>query len=292
MLKVDSRRVGVLAASYAALPLLGVLAYATADIHVGALAVIPILFISYYVRQDLALVTAFIAGVGLGLADDRPASAARLIELPPLADALVLSICLCTIVFVANRLRKTATANELLHGRLQKARRDAELDPLTGIPNRSYFMEKLEQAIARGSRSDAHVAVLFCDLDGFKNVNDAEGHLAGDRVLRLAAGRLVNAVRANDTVARIGGDEFAILAERVHDGQEALQMAQKIERAFVNPFHVQDARHAIGITVGVSLYPEDGTRAEALLHAADARMYRTKNAKRAGSINPEPTIAN
>lgn len=278
--QVHMRRAGVLAASYASLPLLALLAYVTLDVHVGALAVIPILFISYYVRPNAALLTAFIAGVILGLLDAHPGNAARLVELPRLMDALVLSVCLCTIVLVANRLRAAAAANELLHGRLLKARREAELDALTGIPNRAYFMTRLEQAIARESIGAAHVAVLFCDLDGFKTVNDTRGHLAGDQVLRLAAERLMNAVRANDTVARIGGDEFAILAERVHDGEEALRMAEKVEQAFIDPFHVHDDRHVIGVTIGVSLYPEDGTRAETLLHIADARMYRRKHAKR------------
>lgn len=284
------RRAGVLAASYLALPLLGLLAYATQNIHVGALAVVPILFIAYYVRPYPALITAFVAGAGLGFADQAPGNAARVIDIPPLMDALVLSIALCTIVLVANRLRATAIANQILHGRLLKARRDAEIDALTGIPNRSFFTTKLERAISRASAGDAHVAVLFCDLDGFKKVNDTSGHSAGDQVLRLAAVRLVNAVRSHDTVARIGGDEFAILVERIHDGEEALRMTSKIEQAFRDPFHVQNNRHVVGITVGVSLYPEDGARAEMLLHAADARMYRRKNGKRAGKGRSGVTI--
>jgi diguanylate cyclase (GGDEF)-like protein len=287
--KVDMRRAGVLAASYLSLPLLGVLAYASPSIHEGALAVVPILVISYYLRPTPALITAFITGVGLGFADQRP-DGAHLIELPPLIDALVLSICLCTIVLVANRLRQTALANQMLHGRLIKARRDAELDPLTGIPNRAFFMTRLEQAISRASAGDAHVAVLFCDLNGFKKVNDTSGHSAGDQVLRLAAVRLVNAVRTIDTVARIGGDEFAILVERLHEGEEALRMSSKIEQSFHDPFHVQDQRHIVGITVGMSLYPEDGARPETLLHAADARMYRRKHAMRGGKPHRAVTI--
>jgi diguanylate cyclase (GGDEF)-like protein len=288
--KVDMRRAGVLAASYLSLPLLGLMAYATENIHVGALAVIPILFIAYYLRPYASLLTAFIAGVGLGLADQRPPDAAHVVDIPPLMDALVLSICLSTIVLVANRLRETAIANQTLHGRLQKARRDAELDALTGIPNRKFFMMKLDEAIARASLGESYVAVLFCDLDGFKTVNDTSGHSAGDQVLRLAAIRLLNAVRTIDTVARIGGDEFAILLERMHDAQEALHVTGKVEQSFRDPFHVRNKRHVVGVTVGVSLYPEDGSRAETLLHAADARMYRSKNGKRTGNAHSGVTI--
>lgn len=279
----DKRRVGVLAASFLSLPLLAALAYFTVNIHTGALAVIPILFIAYYLRPRVALSAAFIAGVTIGLLDQAPRTPRNLIEIPPLMDAVVLSICLCTIVLVANRLRQAAAANELLHGRLIKARREAELDVLTGIPNRTYFMRKLEEAIARESTGGSRIAVLFCDLDGFKQINDANGHLAGDHVLRLAAGRLVNAVRAIDTVARIGGDEFAILVEHVHDGEEALHLAHKIGMAFADPFHVHTERYIAGVTVGVSLYPDDGNIAEVLLHIADSRMYRSKNGKRGDS---------
>ena len=283
MHQADRRRAGVLALSYASLVLLAVLAYVTVRVHVGALAVIPILFISYYVRPRTALITAFATGCALGLLEQDPSNARAVLDLPPLADAVVLSIVLCAVVVVANRLRQAAAANEALHGRLAKARHQAEVDTLTGIPNRAYFLARLEESIARESKGSGHIAVLFCDLDGFKKVNDRKGHFVGDQILRLAAGRLANAVRAIDTVARIGGDEFAILIEHAHDGEEALHMAQKVEQAFIDPFHLQSERYTIGVTVGVSLYPEDGDRAEALLHAADARMYRSKNAKRAGS---------
>lgn len=283
MNKADKRRVGVLAASFLSLPLLAALAYFTVNIHTGALAVIPILFIAYYLRPRVALIAAFITGVTIGFSDQAPTTPQNLVNIPPLMDAAVLSICLCTIVLVANRLSQAAAANELLHGRLVKARREAELDVLTGIPNRSYFMRKLEEAIARESTGDSRIAVLFCDLDGFKQINDANGHLAGDQVLRLAAGRLVNAVRAIDTVARIGGDEFAVLVERVPDGEEALHLAHKIDMAFADPFHVHTGRYTVGVTVGVSLYPDDGNIAEVLLHIADSRMYRSKNGKRGDS---------
>lgn len=292
MVKNDGRGVRVLAIAYASLPLLAFLAYSTVHIHVGALAVIPILFIAYYVRPYAALLTASMTGAALGLLDQGPIRNGHLIDLPPVMDALVLATSLCTVVLVANRLREAAAANELLHGRLIKARRDADHDALTGLANRSYFFRKLDDAIAIGSDGDQCIAVLFCDLDGFKAVNDGSGHAAGDKVLCLAAERLKNAVRAVDTVARLGGDEFAVLVEHVRDGEEALHLAGKIEHAFADPIHVGNQRYAIGITVGVSVYPDDGTRPDALLHIADARMYRSKHGKRAyGGVQLAPKSA-
>lgn len=290
MEKTASRRLCVLAASYASLPLLAWLSYVAVHIHIGALTVIPILFISYYVRASVALTTAFTTGAVLGFLDQGPVKNAPFIDFPPLMDALILSTALCVIVIVANRLRETAAINQVLHGRLVQARSDAEHDSLTGIFNRTYFFHRLEDAISRGEPG-ARIAVLFCDLDGFKQVNDTSGHIAGDHLLRLAAGRLTNAVRAIDTVARLGGDEFGILAEHVNNADETLRMTHNIERAFVQPFHLYSRRYSVGITVGVSIYPEDGNRAEALLRIADARMYRSKNAKRDRDPASRPTPA-
>jgi diguanylate cyclase (GGDEF)-like protein len=172
----------------------------------------------------------------------------------------------------------------MLRVRLVTARREAESDPLTGIVNRAAFLRILEEAMQH-SAEDAHIALLFCDLDGFKVVNDTHGHLAGDRLLQLAAGRLINAVRTIDTVARIGGDEFAILAQQMHHRDEATHMASNIERAFTDPFHSEHERYRIGITVGVSLYPDDGDDPDSLLRIADERMYNAKRAKRTGRVS-------
>ena len=277
-LAADRHRIAVLCAAYAALVGIAFLGYYVEHIHVGALAVIPILFISYYVRPISALATAFAAGIVLGLLD-QPIGAGRVFDAPPLVDATILSLALCTVVLVANRLRETSTTNELLRGVLVKARRAADHDALTGIVNRRYFMRYLGETISR--RADGErAALLFCDLDRFKYVNDTDGHQAGDEVLRMASSRLVNAVRAVDVVARIGGDEFAVLAQRVDDADEAVHMARNIEKAFDEPFHAGVHRYNVGITVGIALLPDDGTDPESLMHIADARMYRAKQSKR------------
>jgi diguanylate cyclase (GGDEF)-like protein len=261
--------------------LLGYLAFETANIHVGVLAVVPILFISYYVRPSMALATAFVAGIAFGLLDHSTRSLPEpILDAPPIADALILSLSLCAIVVVANRLREMSVANELLRGSLVKARRDAEHDALTGIVNRVFFTHALEDALRRATTA-RRVAVLFCDLDGFKAINDTYGHLIGDTVLRMAAARLVNTVRTVDTVARLGGDEFGVLVRTVHESDEAAGMARKIESAFNDPFHAENHRYVIGITVGIGICPDDGRDAESLLRIADERMYRAKESKRA-----------
>jgi diguanylate cyclase (GGDEF)-like protein len=249
-------------------------------VHVGALAVIPILFIAYYLRPYASLITAFLTGAVLGLFEHLPAAADHMLEMPPLFDALMLSIALCTVVVVANRLREASTTNELLRGSLVKARRMAERDPLTGIANRAYFTRMLHDAIARAT-PQRRLGVLFCDLDGFKSINDVHGHPTGDAVLRMAAARLLNTVRSLDVVARLGGDEFAILVQPLRDAAEARHMAVNIERAFADPFHAESNRHRIGITVGVSLCPDDACDSDALLRIADTRMYALKTAKKA-----------
>ncbi len=278
-------RLLLLGAAYVTLIGLGFLAFSTAHVHVGALAVIPILFISYYLRPPAAIVTAFCTGVALGLLDQTKGAAPdHLFDVPPIADALILSLSLCTVVIVANRLRETSLANDLLRGSLVNARRAAERDPLTGIGNRAYFMHALNGAVETAT-PERRVAVLFCDLDRFKAINDTYGHIAGDSVLRLAAARLVNTVRAFDIVARLGGDEFVVLVRNVHDPREVAHMVANIEHAFADPFHSDSHQYSIGITVGVSVCPDDARDVQALLRTADARMYRSKELKRAQQVS-------
>jgi len=274
------RRIAILAASYAALVAIALLSWLTVQFYVGALSVIPMLFISYYLRPPAALATALCAGALIAALNADIVPGGDTLNVPPLLDILTLSLALAAVVIVTKRLRETSVANDLLHGSLVKARRAAERDALTGIVNRAYFLRKLSECTAQATPT-ARAAVLFCDLDGFKAVNDTYGHLTGDAVLRLAASRIVNTVRAIDTVARLGGDEFGVLVRIVHDAGEAAQMASNIERAFGNPFHAENERYTVGITVGISICPDDGSDPETLLRIADARMYRAKEEKRA-----------
>jgi diguanylate cyclase (GGDEF)-like protein len=155
-------------------------------------------------------------------------------------------------------------------------RKRAFFDALTGLPNRALLMDRLQQALAAATRSGAGVGVLFLDLDHFKAVNDTLGHDAGDALLVEAAGRLSSLVRRNDTIARLGGDEFVIvISELAAPGQPALVAAKVIE-AFQRPFPLQDRPVQVGTSIGIAVFPGDGSDGATLLKHADTAMYQAK----------------
>ena len=149
-------------------------------------------------------------------------------------------------------------------------------DALTGLPNRVLLNDRIAQAVNAARRSGEAMAVLLLDLDRFKEVNDALGHLVGDRLLQLIGPRLRRPLREADTVARLGGDEFAILLPGPTDVPAACGIAERIVEAFREPFAVDDMALEVGISIGVALYPEHGEVAEPLLQHADAAMYAAK----------------
>lgn len=271
-------RAWIIAASYAALVAIGFAAWNTERLYVGALAVLPLLFIGYHARLWIALATAIPSGIVLAALDRDIGVATGRIVLPPAVDAAVLTCALCGAVIAAEALRRASIQNETLRANLQRARRHAERDALTGVANRRYFLQRLRGAIV--TAKDAQAGILFCDLDAFKAVNDTAGHPAGDVVLRLAAERLQHAVRTEDVVARIGGDEFAVLIAPLLPAFDADAIAAQIEREFAQPFSVGGRSFSVGITIGCSVAPRDGTSPARLLELADERMYRIKQAKR------------
>ena len=164
--------------------------------------------------------------------------------------------------------------------RIAASERLAFQDPLTGLPNRRLFLDRLEAALAERGAASLPVAVLYLDLDGFKPVNDSLGHVTGDRLLQMVAGRLLDSVRASDTVARLGGDEFAILLPHLQRPEEVGEIAHRLQASFVEPLLVEDRPVEIGVSVGAAWVPQDGVTAEMLLRAADAAMYRMKATRR------------
>ena len=159
----------------------------------------------------------------------------------------------------------------------QELRYLANYDTLTGLPNRALLSERLGRAIVRARRHETRVAVLFLDLDRFKDINDSLGHATGDRLLKAAATRLQATIGAADTVARLGGDEFTVVLEDVDSLVAVERMAREILRAFSTPLEV-DERHDVSITpsLGISLYPDHAQAPTDLLKYADTAMYQAK----------------
>ncbi|HEY6898008.1 MAG TPA: EAL domain-containing protein, partial [Rhodocyclaceae bacterium] len=162
---------------------------------------------------------------------------------------------------------------------LQEARRKLEFqalhDVLTGLPNRALFNDRAGRAVSRAHRSNLRFAVVFIDLDNFKDINDSLGHESGDLLLKGVAERLRKAVREQDTVARLGGDEFVILAEDLHDG-EAEVLVERCRDALCQPFRMKANELYVSASIGIAIYPEDGDEVGVLLQSADAAMYRAK----------------
>ncbi|RPJ82150.1 MAG: diguanylate cyclase [Acidobacteria bacterium] len=149
-------------------------------------------------------------------------------------------------------------------------------DILTDLPNRQLFMDRVNQALARSKRYRKQAAILYVDLDNFKSINDTLGHQAGDAVLAETARRLKELVRETDTVARIGGDEFAVILMDVQKPGDAALVAEKIVRATSVPIALGDQQVEVGATIGIGLYPKDGTSVASLLKSADSAMYIAK----------------
>ena len=160
----------------------------------------------------------------------------------------------------------------------QELRYLANYDTLTGLPNRTLLAERLARAVVRARRQDTRVAVLFLDLDRFKDVNDSMGHAAGDRILKAAAARLLTTVRETDTVARLGGDEFTVVLEDMAGLEVAEEVARKIIAAFAEPLDL-DGRGDVVVSpsIGISLYPDHGLVPTDLLKFADTAMYQAKD---------------
>jgi diguanylate cyclase (GGDEF)-like protein len=153
-------------------------------------------------------------------------------------------------------------------------------DPLTGLANRNLFLDRLDQALARVRRNGRSLAVLFIDLDRFKQVNDSLGHSAGDDVLVSAAGKLQGSVRVTDLVARLGGDEFAVLCEDLAVETEAVDVAQRILHSFERPFTCDGRNVYVGASLGISYSLNGHESAETLLNDSDSAMYRAKEGGR------------
>ena len=156
----------------------------------------------------------------------------------------------------------------------------AHSDKLTGLPNRALLYDRLEQVMVQAKRKQTRFALLYADLDGFKAVNDSYGHQAGDELLQAAARRLVSCVRESDTVARLGGDEFVVILSDLKHWEESSIVARKLLAAIGAPFRLGEIVCRIGISIGISIYPDNAVDAQKLISCADFALYEVKQSGR------------
>lgn len=158
----------------------------------------------------------------------------------------------------------------------QELLRLANEDALTGLPNRHWLMRYLPLAMQRAEQNKTMLAVLFLDLDEFKNINDTLGHSAGDELLQITAQRVKAVLRPNDKIVRLGGDEFTVIVEQVSSRNDTAHVAERIIAAVRHPTDIAGVNLSIGTSIGISLFPEDGINPEVLLKNADIAMYAAK----------------
>ena len=176
-----------------------------------------------------------------------------------------------------------------------EARHQAHHDPLTGLPNRLLFLDRIASAFERARRHSTRFALLYVDIDGFKPVNDVHGHAAGDVLLQQIARRLGEGLRRSDTVARLGGDEFAVLLDEVHGGDDAMHLGKAICQRLAQPFALElpagPIEVRVGASVGAAVQPDHASTLDALLDAADSAMYRAKRTGRNQCLLATPAAA-
>ncbi len=186
--------------------------------------------------------------------------------------------------------RRRALEEELaaVRAELDAARRMALHDAVTGLPNRTLFLERLEHALRQARRHAWTIAVLFIDLDDFKAINDTHGHETGDAVLKAVADCLQGAVRGEDTVCRYGGDEFACLLLNVMSTNDVLRFANGLERRLSSACEATAEVSGVNASIGIAVHPDHGSTADAMLRHADAAMYSAKGtATRVRFYEPE-----
>jgi diguanylate cyclase (GGDEF)-like protein len=191
------------------------------------------------------------------------------------AAGVIVSLLLTVVVWLT--INGRARAMRLAETMTEQLRHAAQHDALTGLPNRALFSDRLDREIARAQRHNGSFALIFLDLDNFKPINDNYGHPFGDQVLQQVGFRLQSCIRDEDTVGRIGGDEFVMLLAGTSTSEATMKLAEKIQEAVRAPLTVQARQLTISCSIGVAIYPQDGTDPISLTKSADQAMYRAKS---------------
>ena len=172
----------------------------------------------------------------------------------------------------------------------EKAQKFAFQDPLTGLPNRAFFEEVLDQGIIQAKRHNWGLAILFIDIDHFKQVNDQYGHDLGDKVLLMVANCLQTSVRKEDTVSRWGGDEFVCLLLEVKQEADVFRLAEKMVNRIASHWESNGVVHSIKASIGIAIYPTDGETADILFKNADTAMYKAKRTNQHVVLSRKPAF--
>ena len=208
------------------------------------------------------------------------------------ATIVILSITLILSAVDAQLAARNAHHAAVLEATNTHLRNIALYDNLTGLPNRLLLDDRVEQAILHASRSEKHCGLMFVDLDKFKPVNDTFGHNVGDELLKAVAGRMKGSLRKGDTVARTGGDEFIVVLSELDDVKDAGVVGAKVLADLARPFAILGNVVNISCSIGISMYPQDGTNLNELMSRADVAMYQAKKAGRNNCLFFERTMEN
>jgi diguanylate cyclase (GGDEF)-like protein len=255
-------------------------------VQLAPIAAIPIVIFAAAAPRWLALTVALVSAGAFALVDSDLLHLVRHIESSVPLDALMLAIGFTTLVVVTDMLRKNTAAKAVLEAALERTKAEEEHsrflahhDFLTGLPNRVLFEDRLRHALSHAARNSLPLAVIIVDVDNLKQLNDTLGHAMGDAALNEMGRHLLAQVRSEDTVARLSGDEFAIVLSHIARPEDAQTVVDKVSASF--PITASDGTSEIVVTasIGHSLFPADGTTISELVHAADRSMYNFKRSR-------------
>ncbi|MGD9508669.1 MAG: putative bifunctional diguanylate cyclase/phosphodiesterase [Geminicoccaceae bacterium] len=298
--RVDALRSGSDATAFRALPGAGELLGRLDELlrrYQGAVAspIVPADLAA--LRTELAQETPLLQQLMLGVLQSSAVAHSRLQhnlrELRPAGWASLLGLSgSATIVMVLLYREGRSTRQLLARTEESRARIEhlAHHDALTGLPNRRLFEDRLIQALAVAARARRRVALLYLDLDGFKEINDSLGHRAGDELLRTVAERLAGSIRGGDTIARLGGDEFAVIQIELRAAPDAAVLAERLMAAAARPVRIAQQEVVVGSSVGIAIFPEDGGTADEMCANADVALYSAKAAGRARMAYYRPEL--